>query len=642
MFSKIDILSTKKTLFLFALILLASLIFRVTNLNLIEFKTDEAVNLLLASRPLFGHSFAPGGTVSSIGILNPPLFTYLLFPLTAVSMDPRWLSFAIGLINSIAIAFLFLILKKYYNQTIAFISTLLMAFSPWAIIYSRKIWTQDLLVPFFIPFFWSYNKLLVEKKQVFWVPYSIFALFLIQLHQISLIFVSIFTIFLLTQKIKLNFKYILIGSFIGILPFIPFVFFELNNNCPDCKAFLDARTKLSSQRSVEVFMRPFQIASQGDFRFILGNDTLTFSKTFNFTDKLRKVFYIEYLLIPIGIIIFFKKYKKFSSLIYTVIILPIIYYLLKIEPFMHYYIIILPLLFLFLGTSFDFFLKKKNLLFKISSLVILTLIIIESISFDYSFFKLLKTKGAVDGDYGSTYYSSNKENEKNLSTLKNRPDYQEIKLFNYIPYSELFGYLPLSRMLFNYDNKEKRISYLESLWRKNSNDPRIGQELLALNTINPLTKTTVDYLWLKKQSIPQYKKIYEAAKSTYLGQNYKLNYYSNKFNFSLDYPSYWVVKDSKDGIEINVDKYVATIKIVNNLQLINKSRPTIQVINLLEQNIKKETCIENGNWYGTNYYPIKIENNFYILSLTGTEVRDNPEKNMEKNLKELISSIRPY
>ena len=75
MFSK---KSKRLTLLLFLFIVAASAIFRITNLNLIEFKDDEAINLFLAARPLFGHPFPPGGTVSSIGLLNPPFFNYLL------------------------------------------------------------------------------------------------------------------------------------------------------------------------------------------------------------------------------------------------------------------------------------------------------------------------------------------------------------------------------------------------------------------------------------------------------------------------------------------------------------------------------------------------------------------------------------
>lgn len=69
-----------KDLIFFLIIILSALIFRITNLRLIEFKVDEAINLFLASRSLFGQSFPPGGTVSSIGILNPPLFNYFLLP----------------------------------------------------------------------------------------------------------------------------------------------------------------------------------------------------------------------------------------------------------------------------------------------------------------------------------------------------------------------------------------------------------------------------------------------------------------------------------------------------------------------------------------------------------------------------------
>lgn len=622
---------------LFSIILLFSLVFRIINLNLIEFKTDEAINLLLAARPLFGHSFAPGGTVSSIGILNPPLFTYLLFPLTIISLDPRWISFAIGFINSLAIAFLFLVIRIYYNQNIAIISTFLMALSPWAIIYSRKIWTQDLLIPFFVPFFYCFHKLLNKQRQIFWIPYLTLGLFLIQLHQVSVIFVSIFTVLLIFKKTKINLKYISIGIIIGIIPLIPYLFFQVKNNCPDCHALTMASNRLSS-RSPNIFFRPLQITSQGDFRFILGDDTLSFSQNYPLADKFRKIFYIEYLLMPFGIFIFLKKFKKTRVIAYTVLLIPIIYYLLKVEPFMHYYIIIMPLLFLFLAVSFDYFLSNKNLLLKFVGFIILSLLIIESIVFNFSFFELIKRQGALKGDYGSSYYNTNRETEKNLANFRKQQDYEEIKLSSYLPYSELLGYLPIPKMLFDYSNKDKRIIYLESLWEKNNKDPRIGQELLALNTIVPLTKERVDYLWTKKQNIPQYKKIYELVKSTYLGNSYKQNHYFNKFYFSFDYPSYWNVTDAQNAMRIIVDKYIISIEKSNDLYV---NTDNLQKNNLLAQEINKEKCIKDGNWCGTTYL-IRFGNNHYTLRLTGTEVKYNLKKDMEKNLEEVINSIRPY
>ena len=103
-----------KILIVFFGIFLLSLFFRITNLDLMEFKTDEAVNLLLAARPLFGHAFPPGGTVSSLGILNPPLFNYILLPIILINLDPKFVTFFIGLINSLAVALFFLIVRRYY------------------------------------------------------------------------------------------------------------------------------------------------------------------------------------------------------------------------------------------------------------------------------------------------------------------------------------------------------------------------------------------------------------------------------------------------------------------------------------------------------------------------------------------------
>lgn len=554
--------------FLFVLILLFSLAFRITNLDLIEFKTDEAVNLLLASRPLFGHPFAPGGTISSIGILNPPLFTYLLFPLTAVSLDPRWISFFIGFINSLAIAFLFLIIRKYYNQTIALIASIFMAFSPWAIIYSRKIWTQDLLIPFFVPFYYSFHKLLVEKKQIFWIPYTVLALFLIQLHQIVIIFVGILTFFLLLEKVRINFKYILIGGIIGVIPLIPYAFFEINNNCPDCKAFILAKNRLSSQRSLELFMRPLQITNQGNFRFILGDDTLTFSQKFSFVDMLRRIFYIEYLLMPLGLFLFYKNYKKYKSIAYSAALLPIAYFLLKIEPFMHYYIIIVPILFIFLGVSFNYLFSNKNWFLKTASLIVLLLILFESVAFDFSFFSLLKDQGSTKGDYGSTYQNARKETENRLSIFKNYPDYEEIKLTNYIPLDYAYGYMPLGKILYG-DVRKKDIPLLDNKLKTDSKDPRVKQKILAFYTKEEPDIKTIDLLREKSFTIKQYDDIYKTILANYLSINLKKEYISENFGFRFFYPQHWHVSETSELLEIKGD-YIL-IKIVKNNLGVNQN-----------------------------------------------------------------------
>ena len=544
----------------FFFIFLIASIFRVTNLDLIEFKTDEAVNLLLASRPLFGHPFPPGGTVSSLGVLNPPLFNYILFPITAISLDPKFITFFIGFINSLAIAFLFLVIRKYYGLSIALITSVLMAFSPWAILYSRKIWMQDLLIPFFVVLFFSIHKLVVEKKQIFWLPYASCSFFLIQLHPISFLFIALITLFLFLQKIKINFKYIAFGLLIGLLPLIPYIAYEFANNCPDCQSLIYARNKLSFRYSPELFFRPLQILSQGNFRFILGNDTLTFAQNFPFVDALRRVFYFEYLLIPIGIFIFIKKFKNLKFLAYSTIALPFIYFSLKLEPFMHYYIIIMPLLFLFLAVAFDYFIFHKNLFLRLGSFFVLSLIIITSILFNISFFNLLKQQGGLKGDYGSAFFSTQKEIEEKLASYKKRQDYYEIYLASFISLDYMYGYQPLGRMIYQNQTSKERLFFLEKKLIEDPNDPRIKHELLAFYTKSKLTLETIDLLREKRLKIPQYEPLYKQVFQDYLAQNFKKEYVSSELGFRFFYPEHWKVEKKGSEITINGDEYKIYIR----------------------------------------------------------------------------------
>ncbi len=560
---KVNKLFFSQTFLLFAIIFLASLVFRLTNLNLIEFKTDEAVNLLLSSRPLFGHPFTPGGTVSSVGILNPPFFNYLLFPFTLITLDPRGISFFIGLINSLSIGFLFLIIKRYYGIRIALISTILFAFSPWAILYSRKIWTQDLLAPFFVPLFYSLHKLVLERKTFYWLIYTAVALFLIELHQTSIIFISIITIFLLFQKVKLNLKYTFLGLLIGLSPLIPYFVYEISSSFPDFKTIVLANNRLSAFYNFSIFLRPLQITSQGNFNFVMGNDLLTFSEKFPIIFQLRKVFYLEYLLLPFGLLVFIKKFKKVSFLAYASITLPIIYFLLKIDPLMHYFIILLPLLFIFLATSFIFFIEKKNLIVKSLAILLFLTLVLTSILFNGAFFSLINSLGGLKGDYGATFLSSERIVKNRLKGLQSYPDYNQMFLSSYIPLNYLYGYLPLGRILYGNEN-EKRAEELEQKLQEGTRDPRVEQELLSYYSRNLPTLESLDKLAKKNKANPQFERIYKLIYQDYLSKNFKKEYVYGQAKIRFFYPEHWSAKQVDGEILLNGDGYKVSVKKLTN------------------------------------------------------------------------------
>ena len=647
-----------RTFFIFSAVIFISLIFRVIHLSLVEFKADEAINLLLASRPLFGQSFAPGGTVSSVGILNPPLFTYLLFLLTAINRDPKIISLFIAIINSLAIGFLFLLIKRYYGLGAALTATILLAFSPWGIIFSRKIWTQDLIVPFFIPFLYSLHKLIIDKKMVYWIVYFAFSLFLIQLHQGSIFLILPITIFLFFRKIELKVKYILLGLFIGFLPLTPYLNYEIKNNCPDCSALIDTKNKTISERSLISFARPFQIINQGNFHYLIGDDVLTFSNKFPLVYKARFIFYSEYLVLFLGLIIFTIRFKKLRMLAYSTVLLPFFYFLLKIEAFIHYFIIIIPLLFIFLGCAFSYLLNNKNRIIRNTSLLLFILLTAYSIIFNFDLYKLLDNQKGFKGNYGASYYSSQKEVEKSLSSYSKDKNYYQIILSSYIPLEFTYGYMPVSKMIFPKEKTQDRLLFLENALKKDPNNPIMQHELFAWYTQVPPDESTLDILYAKSHNTVKYKNtykfLYDEVLRHYLGENFKKLYFSKELGFRFYYPEHWRVEEKNGQILLNADNYIISIisiKTKTYFQSINISsgnkKYVTKEIKLLEVNTQETLCTTTANkWCGITYNPLSIGNVPYMVEITNTnnnylpDLNDKELTNTLNAITKLINSIR--
>lgn len=590
-----------RTNFIFLFIILCAALFRVTNLDLIEFKADEAINLFLASRPFFGYEFPPGGTASSVGILNPPLFNYILFPFILVSRDPEVISLGIGLINSLTVGLFYLLVKRYYSFLTAFVASLLFAFSPWAILFSRKIWSQDILLPFLILILYSLHKIIVDKKVAYWTPCIMSSLFLIQMHQSSILFLLPLSLFLFRQKIIINIKYMTIGFLIGILPLIPYFLYELANGCPDCTAVLRMQERLSPQRSLEMFMRPLQIPSQGNFNFILGDDMVILAKNFPLIYYLRIGLYIEYILIPIGLFLFWRKERKVRFLAYTTLSLPILYFILRFEPFMHYFILLVPLLFLFLGFSFSIYLTSKIQSVRYFFSFIFLLLLVASIGFNYAFFEVVKAQKTIKGDYGTIYAVTKRGDSEMFAKYKDSYEYEEVVLTNYVPKYLIHGDLPVAKMIYKYDQIESDLPELEKKLHENPQDPRIQNALIAYYTSSPVTKSTILSLRNKYKKFPEYGDIYEETYRKYLTYN-KKRLYRSTFGFFLEYPSDWDLKENvnKQEIKIKNGPYIFSLKEVPIEKNVSIMEDHSQLVRLHDSYLIVQYHIELSKDYGVN------------------------------------------
>lgn len=129
---------------LMALIVCVAAGLRLTRLELIEFKFDEATMARSALAVAREGRLPLVGMVSSQGPHNPALMSYVLALPFAISSDPRLAAGWTALLGVVAVGLTYWLGRRYFGWRVGAIAALLFAVNPWAVFQSRKIWAQNL------------------------------------------------------------------------------------------------------------------------------------------------------------------------------------------------------------------------------------------------------------------------------------------------------------------------------------------------------------------------------------------------------------------------------------------------------------------------------------------------------------------
>jgi 4-amino-4-deoxy-L-arabinose transferase-like glycosyltransferase len=138
-----------------AVILILAAALRLGMPGIVEFKRDEANLSRLALDMARGEALPLLGIVSSVGVPNAPFSVYVIVPPFLLSSDPILATGYVALLNVIAVLLAYALARRYYGPLAAVIAGLCFAASPWAVIFSRKIWAQDILPLFIVLCVWT-------------------------------------------------------------------------------------------------------------------------------------------------------------------------------------------------------------------------------------------------------------------------------------------------------------------------------------------------------------------------------------------------------------------------------------------------------------------------------------------------------
>ena len=200
---------------------------RFAQLDLAEFKLDEARALLMATKIIEEDPFVTRGLSSSAGQVNSPAFLYLLAIPLILSSDPVWATGFIALLNTVAVAGCYLVTRRWFGLAPAFIASLLFALNTWAVIFSRKIWAQTSL-PVFTVALLACLLLYQRGRRPWWGAIALLVTAIeIQLHLSAVALLPLVLFTLATGINRRNIRHHAIGVVIFLASFAPMAYGEV-------------------------------------------------------------------------------------------------------------------------------------------------------------------------------------------------------------------------------------------------------------------------------------------------------------------------------------------------------------------------------------------------------------------------------
>jgi 4-amino-4-deoxy-L-arabinose transferase-like glycosyltransferase len=204
-----------------ALLLLAGAL-RMAWPGITEFKADEARLLSLALEMRQG-TLAVRGISSSTGFPNFPMSVWLYALPVLVWPHPYAATLFTGLLNTLAVGGGYWLARRYWGTGAALAATLLFAVSPWAVLFSRKIWAQNLLPLFVMVWAISAALALVEGRRWMLAVHILALAIAIQIHLAAVALLPATLVLLVVFWRRVEWRALLTGVGLSVLVAAPFL-----------------------------------------------------------------------------------------------------------------------------------------------------------------------------------------------------------------------------------------------------------------------------------------------------------------------------------------------------------------------------------------------------------------------------------
>ncbi len=254
---------------------------RLRQLDLVEFKLDEAV-AFDAARHILDGDLRSVGLTSSVGALNPPLFLYLTALPLVVWDDPLAATAFVAVLAVIAVALTYVVLRPRFGALAALAGAALFATAPWAVLYGRKIWAQDMLPVFTVSLLWSLFCVLERSRTraVLLVPVLLCVTFQLNFSAIALV-VPVVAVLAYRAR-QVHWPAFAAGVGVAILILAPWLVFEARHGFGDVRTLVtegrgDSGSSVPGAGTIEAVRETTRIVGAIGWDYVAGASRALFA-----------------------------------------------------------------------------------------------------------------------------------------------------------------------------------------------------------------------------------------------------------------------------------------------------------------------------------------------------------------------------
>ncbi|VVC03794.1 Uncharacterised protein [Candidatus Burarchaeum australiense] len=400
---------------LLAILIIAAYL-RLSNLDAIEFKADEARGTIKALNIVHGTELPLVGGMLW-GFQAGPYSYYILAIPAFFTSDPRLITGFLGLLNIFAVYMCFRIGHDFFSPRVGYISAALYAVSPWAVLFSRKIWGADFQAPLVTVFFYFLLMWAVRRKSIYF-PIAVASLvFALQVHFFPLPFVFVFFIIWATLRPPISARSILVSAVVSLLIVAPYLYNEYNLSFKNIRAMTGSHSSFQSSNpnyAQSVLSLAWSVSAGSSLRGNLGDiwDKTGYSPWVVYAISLLLLLAVPYAAISAftlsrGTLTPILKAKPQTLIILLWFLAPPITLILREGSlFPHYLSGIFPSMFLLIGILLDFAATrfKKYHGEKIIATAIILLVAYQAHTMT-NILKAISENGGATADYGPTLKS---------------------------------------------------------------------------------------------------------------------------------------------------------------------------------------------------------------------------------------------